>query len=456
MKIALIQPKNPDFVFTPALGLLYIASILERDGFNVKIFDENYDPFYLNKVINFNPSLVGFTCVTPSINRALKTSERLKRYMPGVKILLGGAHVTLMAEELIRNPNVDFCIVREGEYPTLELVRAIANNKNNFNNIGNLIYKINGNIIRNKPFPFLSPSELDRLPYPAFNLLDLENVFSSVSHGLFSKGKRILPVIASRGCPNYCTFCCKIMGFNVRHRSCKSIIDEIGYLINRFNIDEVYFEDDNFTIDRDRAIEILDQIRINFPGLYIKFANGLRADEVDEQILKKIKDAGGYWVGFGIESGSEGTLKMMKKNLNLELAKRNISIAKKLGFKVGSNCIIGYPEETIGDIKESVEFFKKLNLDSFAIVNLVPFPGTEVYALCKRKGYLTKTAEDYDNYNFKLFNVNSLINTPMLNEKELKRFVRLAYFKLYLFSFKRIFYLITYFLAKLCIILGRN
>ena len=448
MKIALIQPSNPDSIFMPAIGLLYIAAILEREGFDVNVYDENFQPDCFSHVTKFDPRIVGFTCVTPTINRALKFARELKQNNCRAEMIFGGPHVTLLGGEVIKDEAVDFCIVREGEVAALELCKAIRDGHDH-TTIKSLIYKEREAVIKTEVAPFLNGEELDSLPYPAYHLLELEKLFSTVSHGLFTKGSRVLPIMTTRGCPNQCTYCCRIMGFKIRTRSVDSVMKEIDYLRTRFNIDELYFEDDNFTQDRARAIQILTSIRNNHPGLFIKFANGLRVDQVDEEILSTIKAAGGYWVGFGIESGSPRTLDRMKKHLDLETARKNIGLAIKLGLKVGSNCIIGYPEETIDDIKESLEFFRKLNLDSFAIVNLIPFPGTAVNRQCKEKGYLTEYADNWDNYNFKLFNATPLIETPTLSKRELRRYVRLAYIKLYLSSPRRIIYLFQYFGRKL-------
>jgi len=448
MKIAIVQPKNPNDIFMPALGLLYIAALLEKNGFIVKVFDENYDPDYFDKIIDFKPSLVGFTCITSSINRILKASEEFKKRLPYIKLVLGGPHITVMADEVMKNSAVDYCIVGEGEYPMLKLSVALTQNVSDVSDINNLVYRSKGAIVRNKSAPVLNEFELDNLPYPAFHLLDLREVFRNSLHGTFSKGKRILPIMSSRGCSGVCTYCCRMMGNKIRYRSSDSIISEIRYLVEKFRADEIYFEDDNFTADKNRALKILEEIRINFPGLYIKFANGLRADEVDEDILKYIKQAGGYWVGFGIESGCPATLKLMRKNLNLDIAKKNVIIAKKIGLKVGSNCIIGYPGETLQNIEESLRFFEKLNLDSLAIVSLIPFPGTEAHALCKKNGYLTESAKNYDNYCFQIYKVNPLIRTPMLNDRKLKRLIKVAYLRLYFLSTKRMFYLVKYFIVR--------
>ena len=155
-------------------------------------------------------------------------------------------------------------------------------------------------------------------------------------------------------------------------------------------------------------------------------------DLVDREILTAMKRANVYSLSFGIESGSRNTLARMKKRLSLDKARENILIAKSMGFAVGSNCIIGYPGETVADIEESLKFFLSLPLDSMAIVNLVPFPGTEVRTICEKEGWLTPEAADWDNYYFSINNPIPMIETPYLSRKELIMLVRKAYRKMYM------------------------
>jgi radical SAM superfamily enzyme YgiQ (UPF0313 family) len=433
MKVALVQPKIPDGNYMPSLGLLYIASLLESNGFCVKVFDENYDENVIKGLLGYDPAVIGITSVTAAINSSIKITQNIKRDSPA-RVVFGGAHPTAVPGDTVRAEGVDFVVINEGEYPMLELCKAIREkrNENAFKDIPNLYYKIDGSVRNTKKAKFLSGTELDELPYPAFHLLDLEYVFKRAVHGLFSMGRRILPIMTSRGCPQVCTFCCRMMGYRERERSVSNVIKEIRFMKEAYNIDELYIEDDNFTGNRERAVKILDEIIKADLGIYIKFANGLRADTVDEEILSKIKEAGGYWVGFGIESGSKRVLGLMKKNLDLELAKENVRTAKRKGLFVGSNFIIGYPEETEEDLNESMNYFKGLGLDSCAVVNLVPFPGTAVCAYSKKMGYLTKDAENYDNYYFKMLNPNILVSTPALPQKKAKKAIRAFFLRFYL------------------------
>lgn len=208
-------------------------------------------------------------------------------------------------------------------------------------------------------------------------------------------------------------------------------MSEIRHLVDKYNVDEIYFEDDNFTIRHDRALDILNRIARFRPKIYVKFANGLRADLIDKEILKAMKEANVYSLSFGIESGCEATLEKMKKKLNLRRARENILLAKSMGFLVGSNCIIGYPTETAKDVQESLDFFLNLPLDSMAIVNLIPFPGTEVRAICEKEGYLTEESSNWDNYYFSINNPIPLIESPSLSKKELGNLINKAYRRMY-------------------------
>ena len=245
------------------------------------------------------------------------------------------------------------------------------------------------------------------------------------------------------------------MGFHLRERSVQNVMEEIRFLIHTYQVDEIYFEDDDFTNNKPRALEIMRSIRDAKLPISIKFANGLRADNIDEEMMLAIKEAGGYWIGFGIESGSQKVLEIMKKNLDLEVAKKNVALAKSLGFFVGANCIMGYPGETREDMKQSIHFFEKLGLDSCAIVGLVPFPKTALHGLCKQKNYLTQYAENYDNYYFKIFNPKILVLTGEVSEREIQWFIKIFYLRFY-FHPKRVFRVARFALNKIKILFIRK
>lgn len=436
MRVAIYVPYVPDENTTPPLGPLYLLSVLENKGFDVWLFDERLEKMALNKLLEFKPDIVGISAVTAAYNRGLEAAKRIKSLNSRIKTVFGGPHPSALPETVIKEQAVDFVCVSESEISLSDLCCRVRDNDlscKSLQAVSNLFYKDGNNVCFTDRRKLLSGRELDALPFPAFHRMDIDAYFSNTqAHGLFKKGKRILPLMSARGCPSKCTFCCRVMGDILRERSVESVISEIKYLIATFGVDEIYFEDDNFTLNKKRALEILDKIAFLSPGIYIKFANGIRADALDRDLLSAMKRAGAYSLSFGIESGCTETLKKMHKRLNIQMAKENILLARSMGFFVGSNCIIGYPGETVHDIEESLKYFLDLPLDSMAIVNLVPFPGTEVRKICKENNCLTKEAQNWDNYYFSINNPIPLVESREVSKKELIRLIRKAYRKMYL------------------------
>jgi anaerobic magnesium-protoporphyrin IX monomethyl ester cyclase len=442
-RIAFVQPLIPDGNYLPNLGIMYLAAILLKEGYDVRIFDENIHQNVEAELVSYDPALIGFTCVTAALKSACKMAERLKQKLAKALVIVGGPHLSaLPSETLQQNRVVDYGITGEAETSLLDfcerVLRGGDRSAETLRSIPGLVFRDDeGQVVNNRNMRFLSNEELDALPFPAWHLLPIEEVFRNATHGLFARGKRVMPVMTSRGCPNYCAFCCRVMGFKFRTQSLERVISEVRWLYDTYNIDEVYFEDDTFTQDPDRAHALLDAIIALKLPIYIKFANGLRADKVDSALLTKMQRAGVYWVGFGIESGSDHTQALMKKRLDLDLAAKNVAIAKSMGFRVGSNCIIGYPGERLEDISESINYFLKLDLDSFAVVTCVPFPGTTAWQVCKKNGWLTPRANSYDNYWFEVFRVTPLIETPHLSSKQLSREIFKVYIRFYFLNPRR-------------------
>ncbi len=203
-------------------------------------------------------------------------------------------------------------------------------------------------------------------------------------------------------------------------------------MVKQYDVDEIFFEDDNFFADRRRAVQILgDWPTLARPPL-LKFANGVRVDRLDEELLDLMKGAGVDSVSFGLESGSPATLALMKKRLDLDRVRAVVDLVKRKGLRVGGNCILGYPGETLATLRESVDYLRSLDLDSSAIVNLIPFPGTEARALCEQNGWLTPAAAEHGNYYFRFWDPIPLVATPSLSAQGLRREMRRAYRRLYL------------------------
>lgn len=436
MRVAFFTPALHDGNTTPPLGPLSLLASLRQAGHEGRLFDERLDPHALAGLLAYAPGVVGISAVTPAFPGALRAAAAVRARLPGAKIVVGGPHATALPAEVARETLFDFAMSGECELPFPRLCTLIGQGEFSAEalaTVENLQYHTAEGVQATAPTGFLPSADLDRLPWPAFDLMDLPRYFAgSQAHGLFSRGRRILPVMTTRGCPQSCTFCCRVLGQRIRERSVESVLAEARHLVAAYGIDEIYFEDDNFTVKRERALEILDRLAgLDHPP-WLKFANGIRADRIDRELLLAMRKARVYTLSFGIESGSPVTLARMRKNLDLEVASESVRLAKSLGFLVGANCIIGYPGDTEEDIRRSLDFFFALDLDSMAIVNLVPYPGTEARALCEERGYLTPAAADWGNYYFSINRPIPLVSTPELPPDRLIALTRQAYRRMYL------------------------
>lgn len=433
MRVALVNPHTPDGNFVPSMGLLVIAAVLRQRGVEPAVFDLNADPEHFSRLVDFNPDVVGLTAVTSSILSARRLAARVRQELPQARIAFGGPHPSASPQEVIAWPEADFVVVGEGERAMDSLCAWIEarGDAAQIAQVPNLWHKEAGLPSFTFRADFLHSRELDELPMPAYDLLDIDLVASRLRHGLIRKGSRALPFMATRGCPHLCAFCCRVMGQRIRRRSPERVLDEIEHLVRTYALDELYMEDDNFTASKRYAMTVLNGIRERGLPIALKFANGMRIDTLDDELLDAMRLAGCHSVSFGLESGSPRVLSMMRKHLDLDKVRSQARMVRKHGFLLGANMIIGFPGEREADIWEGFDFFQSLQLDSVAVVNLIPFPGTQVRDICLEHGYLTELAKNWDNYYFDINAPKILIETPELPAEQLRQIMSKVFVKLY-------------------------
>jgi radical SAM superfamily enzyme YgiQ (UPF0313 family) len=396
MKLLLINPpafntiesEVPEVVreergYNPPLGILSIAGYLEKKSeIEIEILDTQVEELNIKQIeerIKFaKPNAVGITTMTFTLLDVLDLAKLVKKINPEIKVILGGPHPHIFPQETINFPEVDFLVIGEGEETNKELMENITD-KDKLRQVRGIVFKDNNEIINTGSRPLIM--NLDDLPFPARHLTPYKKYTS-----VLSSENIVTTAFTSRGCPYKCLFCDRPhLGKFFRARSAKNVAAELE-LCQKMGIGEVLIYDDTFTIDRARVIDICNEILQR--EIKIGWDIRARVDTVDEEVLKKLKEAGCLRIHYGIEAGTEKILKVLRKGITLEMAERAIKMTKKVGIQTLAYFMIGSPTETKEDIEQTIAFAKKIDPDFVHITILTPFPATDVYRLGLEKGVI--------------------------------------------------------------------
>lgn len=392
--IVLIQPSANRFDKVSARvpnGLLSIAAFPEKAGYSVKIVDTRIDSKWqgtLKECVDKNTLCVGITCSTGRMITGALDSAQVVRYInPSVPIVWGGPHPTIMPEQTLSSDLVDIVVINEGEKVFMELISALAS-KNEFSAIKGIGYKINGFIKINSPAQPIE--ELDTIPILPYHLVDIQKYST-----LTLNNQASLDLVTSRGCPYNCAFCSTPVISRRRWRaiSAKKIIENIVFLKRKYGINTFYFVDDNFMVDLKRVEQFLDELqkldfKINWgtQGVRVETINSM-----SDGLLKKIEESGCKELSIGVESANPKILEMIDKRITLEdVFEANRKLSGK-NFIVKYNMIIGFPSETLSEIKKTVQLALRLYLMNkntwFPFNIFTPFPGTLMFKKAVEYGF---------------------------------------------------------------------
>lgn len=376
-RVALINPAQYGGYAQPPMGLALIAAVLERAGYQVTVVDANALGLPIEKVATLvsDADVVGLTAMTPTIGAATGIARYLKQTNPGLTIILGGNHATLLPEEtLAAASEIDVIVRGEGEETIIELLQALEQGRV-LDDVPGISYRKNDEVINNPPVS--SDVDMDSLPFFAYHLLPWRKYKPHPPHG---RAYPFAAMITSRGCPYQCSYCSKpIFGSRFRAQAPERVVDEIIYYQDRFGIKELAFYDDVFTLDKKRACAIADEILK--AGIKLHWTCETRVNLVDKGLLRHIKQAGCYAVAYGIESASPDMLDILNKDITLEQVEEAVSITQEVGLQTIGYFMLGSPGESPETIDKTVQFAKKLKLDFAQFSVTVPFPGTRLYEL---------------------------------------------------------------------------
>ncbi len=386
MNTLFINPPGKISFVSPPLGLLYVAASLKEDGHKVFVIDYNLEKLERRRLSDFikekQIEIVGISIVTPKVYDAIELANCIKKQFPDITIIAGGPHATLMPEELLlKCPAINFVIQGEGEIRMEGLIKNIKN-KEEIKKLDGIAFWENGQLINNPPKEYLE--NLNTIPLPARDLIDI----LKYSNHLKTSISPATTMMTSRGCPFQCIYCSKpVTGSKLRSLSPENVIKEIESLQKEYGIREIVFYDDSFTLDRERTMKICDLIIQN--GIKLAWQCETRVNLVDKELLEKMKQAGCYLIAYGIESGSDRVLKILKKGITVEQVKKAVETTKKAGIRIIGYFMLGIPGETEEEIKQTIKFAKELDIDFAQFAIATAYPGTELYEIAKAQNKIT-------------------------------------------------------------------
>ena len=369
------------------IWLSYTAGVLEKGGYSVRLVDAPAWDWNFGDVIadvkKIKPNLIVAESNFQSLTNDVKVTNEIKNDVEAISVLVGPP--TSQFPERILNEGADIVARFEYDFTIRDIAKAIEGGKN-LENIKGISYKENGRIVHNPDREFTSSEELDEIPFvtEVYNEhLNIKDYF--LGHTLY----QMVQIFTGRGCPNLCTFCSwpkTLMGRKHRVRSVENVVDEFEFVVNKLpEVKEIFIEDDTFTINKRRIMEICEEIKRR--KLDVTWSCNARAN-LGYETMKVMKEAGCRLLDVGYESGSDKILKNIKKGITTSDSREFTKDAKRAGLMILADFIFGMPGETKETAEQTIRFAKEMkpNLVQFAVAT--PIPGTEFFDYVKENRFL--------------------------------------------------------------------
>ena len=389
----------------PPLGIASLASFVREKGFTVDVVDAlalnmSYDDI-LQRVAERKPRIVGFSSLTVSFHRAAACAQKIREQYPDVLLIVGGHHATILPREIMREFNCfDLLSYGEGEMTLLELLEkykearhsrtAFLQNVDALAGIKSIAFRGKDGVVLTERRELIK--DLDALPFPARDLLPMDRYIPLPNQYLRTP---VVHMCAIRGCPFACAFCSNnaVFGRKIRARTPAKVVDEIEYVMKQYGAREISFWDDTMTINRKWMLEYCDEIIRR--GLDITWTGYARVDTVDPELLAKMKEAGCWNLFFGFESGDQGLLDMICKNITLEDSRRACKLTHEADIEVRGSFMLALPGETPELAQKTIDFACELNPDYAQFSVTTPFPGTRLWFDADQHGTLDRDFSHY-------------------------------------------------------------
>lgn len=413
----------------PPLGVMSLAAVLRQVGHTVRILHlgASNKNTILDAINARKPDVIGLSAVAFEYHEFLELAQFLSVSCPEIPVMAGGPLVWSNPVKTLRAPGVMVIGIGECERTVVDLVDALTTGKDLSQVPGACVLR-DDQLVYGPDRQMMTSEELNDLPLPAWDLLDLEDHYRY--RGMASVGlRRYMQIQTSRGCPYNCVYCHGMMGRRFRTRSTASVLNEFRTLREKFDIHEFEIVDDCFNLDRARMHEILEGV-INFgdPALRLQFPNGIRADLLEKEDILMLRRAGTDFMSFAFETASPRLQKLIHKNLDIGRSLAAVKIAEKAGIFCNGFFMLGFPTETAEECRSTVDLACSTMLHSALFFEVSPYKGTALFDIAVQESNVDVSEIPIDELGF--FRAGH--NLSKMSDRAFERLFVTAYARFYL------------------------
>lgn len=431
LRVALVQTYHPYTQFTHVhpLGILMIAAQARKSGFgDVRVLDMKVEDWLpercVEELARIDPDVVGLSAMTYEAGCMHALAKLVRERLPEAVIVCGGPHPSVAAEDVLKDPNVDFVVRGEGEFIFADLLAGLRDGRADWSGCLGLSWRRGGEVAHEPDRA--PPSDLDAMPFPAWDLIDHAKYHTVPRGGVIYAHKEFATIFSSRACPWRCTYCHNSYGKAFRERSAEHVLAEIDLLVRDHGVKELVFMDDIFNFKPERAKAIARGLIERRYDLALTFPNGFRGDILDEELVVLLKRAGMYRCMVAVESASPRIQNVMKKHLKIEKVERIVDFIARQGVMVHGAFMLGFPSETEAEMQATIDWAARSSFHTAAFFRVIPFKGTELFRQVEDAGFeLPQDWSAYEPY-------QTEINLSTVPESTITTLRKQAYRRFYL------------------------
>jgi anaerobic magnesium-protoporphyrin IX monomethyl ester cyclase len=411
---------------SPPLGILQLGAYLRSTlkNLEIRVVDQRATDYtneeVVSRAVEFAPDVVGISCTTPNCNTLVALSSGIRRALPQALLMIGGPHASAFGADLMDTTCADCVVVGEGELICEHVLRIRQGGSRDFSAVPGLVWRSAEGECLTNPGPVPVIEDLDALPFPAYDLIDLRSYWRLWSMSLLPPPRRYVSMFTSRGCPYGCIYCHDIFGKRFRAQSPERIVAEMEHYVRTYGVKEVEFFDDIFNLQGRRVIQFSELVRRRNLRVSISFPNALRTDILTPEVADALVDAGTRVSAFALESGSPRIQKLIQKHLNIPKYLDGVAmLAKRRVFTYGF-LMFGFPTETEADMQMTVDVVRQSKLHVVYPWVVTPYPKTELFDVAMRLKPEKMTGINYAGHDYVNY---PCVNLSEVSDKVLKGYV---------------------------------